>query len=108
MVNIKLSSEARDQLSELPRLIVLRMEKLLTRLKNWPQVSGVKRLAGALAGHYRLRTGDYRLQFFVQEIKRKIAEKATVKGKQRVVERQSIDYVVVVDKIGHRDGFYGE
>ena len=68
---------------------------------------GGKRLAGSLAVHYRLRTGDYRLQFFVQETKRKLAEK-TVKGKQNVVERQSTDYVVVVDKIGHRDGFYEE
>jgi hypothetical protein len=71
-------------------------------------VSGVKRLAGGLAGHYRLRTGDYRLQFFVQETKRKIAEKKMVRGKELLVERQFTDHVVVVDKIGHRDGFYEE
>lgn len=35
-----------------------------------------------MAGHYRLRTGDYRVQF--------------------QVSRQT----VLVEKIGHRDGFY--
>jgi len=37
-----------------------------------------------LAGHYRLRTGDYRIQF-------------------RVLES-----VVVIIKIGHRDRFYDQ
>jgi len=45
-------------------------------------VSGVKQLTGTLAGHYRIRTGDYRLQF-----------------------RVDAD-AVVVERIGHRDGFY--
>lgn len=42
-------------------------------------------LSGPLAGHYRLRTGDYRLQFRVE-------------GKQIVI--------VVSERIGHRNGFY--
>ena len=37
-----------------------------------------------LAGRYRLRTGDYRIQF------------------------QVVGDLVTVEKIGHRDGFYGE
>jgi mRNA-degrading endonuclease RelE of RelBE toxin-antitoxin system len=45
-------------------------------------VSGAKPLRGALAGYYRLRTGDYRLQFHVA------------------------GETVLVEKIGHRDGFY--
>jgi mRNA-degrading endonuclease RelE of RelBE toxin-antitoxin system len=52
------------------------------RLENWPAVSGAKPLRGALAGYYRLRTGDYRLQFHVA------------------------GETVLVEKIGHRDGFY--
>lgn len=47
-------------------------------------MSGAKPLSGDLAGLFRLRTGDYRVQFRV--------------------ERQRI----VVEKIGHRDGFYDE
>ena len=47
-------------------------------------MSGAKPLRGELAGRYRLRTGDYRIQFHV-----------------------AAD-VVTVEKIGHRDGFYEE
>jgi mRNA-degrading endonuclease RelE of RelBE toxin-antitoxin system len=53
-------------------------------LQQWPSVSGAKPLRGELAGRYRLRTGDYRIQF-------------RVAGDR-----------VTVEKIGHRDGFYGE
>jgi mRNA-degrading endonuclease RelE of RelBE toxin-antitoxin system len=41
-------------------------------------------LRAGLAGHYRLRTGDYRLQF-------------RVAGKE-----------IIVEKVGHRDRFYGD
>jgi mRNA-degrading endonuclease RelE of RelBE toxin-antitoxin system len=45
-------------------------------------VSGAKPLRGALAQRYRMRTGDYRVQFFV------------------------VGDVVTVEKVGHRDRFY--
>jgi mRNA-degrading endonuclease RelE of RelBE toxin-antitoxin system len=54
------------------------------RLIEWPEVSGARSLRGSLAGQYRVRTGDYRVQF-------------TPRGD-----------VVTVTKIGHRDGFYDE
>jgi mRNA-degrading endonuclease RelE of RelBE toxin-antitoxin system len=56
----------------------------VVRLEQWPDVSGVKPLTGDLAGRYRLRTGDYRVQFHVA------------------------GEIVTVEKIGHRDAFYGE
>ena len=55
---------------------------MLKRLENWPTVSGVKRLAGNLAGSYGARVGDYRIRF-------------SVKGD-----------VLTVDKIGDRKDFY--
>jgi|SRR5882724_10215092 len=106
MVTVSLTSEAREQLSELPRLFALRMEKLLTRLSQWPDVSGVKHLRGELAGKCRLRTGDHRLQFHIQETKKTVKVKQTVKGKEVTSEREITEYTVVVEKIGHRDGFY--
>src|ERR1051325_2782612 len=106
MVTVTTTSAAREQLSELPRLIALRMEKLLARLSRWPNVSGVKHLSGDLAGKCRLRTGDYRLQFHVRETKKAITVKQTVQGKEITLVREIIDYTVVVEKIGHRDGFY--
>jgi mRNA-degrading endonuclease RelE of RelBE toxin-antitoxin system len=58
------------------------MYGLLERLEKWPNVSGAKPLRGNLAGQYRLRTGDYRLQFFV------------------------VNNDIVIEQVGHRDGFY--
>jgi mRNA-degrading endonuclease RelE of RelBE toxin-antitoxin system len=106
MVSVSMTSEARVQFSELPRVIALRVEKLLTRLSRWPDVSGVKHLRGKLAGQCRLRTGDYRLQFHVDEKKKIIQEKQTIQGKAVIVKREITDYVVMVEKIAHRDGFY--
>jgi mRNA-degrading endonuclease RelE of RelBE toxin-antitoxin system len=58
------------------------MYDLLERLEKWPNVSGAKPLQGNLAGRYRLRTGDFRMQFRV------------------------VDNVVIIEQNGHRDGFY--
>jgi mRNA-degrading endonuclease RelE of RelBE toxin-antitoxin system len=58
------------------------MYDLLERLEKWPNVSGAKPLRGNLVGRYRLRSGDFRLQFRV------------------------VDNVVIIEQIGHRDRFY--
>lgn len=84
MAKVVLSHVAREQLEDLPPGIHLRVLKVLERLANWPQISGAKPLRGELAGQFRVRTGDYRVQFEVAS------------GTIRVV------------KIGHRDGFYDE
>jgi mRNA-degrading endonuclease RelE of RelBE toxin-antitoxin system len=82
MGKVELTSDAQAQLLELPRPIRARLYHLLERLTRWPQVSGAKPLRGELAGRYRTRTGDYRVQFYVAE------------------------NIVTVEKIGHRDRFY--
>jgi mRNA interferase RelE/StbE len=82
MIKVVTTPEALKQLESLPSEIVARMVKLYERLENWPQLSGAKPLTGPLAGHWRLRTGDYRLQFRLE-------------GERLIVER-----------IGHRDRFY--
>jgi mRNA-degrading endonuclease RelE of RelBE toxin-antitoxin system len=63
MPNVTLLYDAAMQLGDLPKPIKARMVELLVRLADWPDLSGAKPLSGKLAGHYRLRTGDYRLQF---------------------------------------------
>ena len=45
-------------------------------------MSGAKPLRHGLAGRYRIRTGDYRIQFYVRGA------------------------AVIIEKTGHRDGFY--
>ena len=84
MAIVDVTPEAATQLERLDNPIHARVLKLLVRLEQWPDVSGAKPLRGDLAGQYRLRTGDYRVQFRVA------------------------GDVVTVEKIGHRDGFYGE
>ena len=84
MATVLLTSAAAGGLERLSNPIHGRVLKLLVKLERWPSVSGAKPLRGTSAGHYRLRTGDYRIQFHVA------------------------GDVVVVEKIGHRDGFYGE
>ena len=82
MAQVTYEREAAKQLAELPNVVLARMEGIVSRLQNWPAVSGAKPLRGGLAGHYRIRTGDYRIQF-------------------RVVQDE-----VIIERIGHRDGFY--
>ena len=82
MATVKLTPEAARQLDRFPKTIHDRVIRLLERLEDWPAVSGAKPLSGNLAGWYRLRTGDYRLRFFVRE------------------------ETVIVDQIGHRRDFY--
>lgn len=82
MATVLFTPEAQEQADKSPRVIRVRLYRLAERLKAWPDVSGVKALKGALKGFYRIRTGDYRMQFRVE------------------------GEVVKIVKVGHRDGFY--
>ncbi|MFI5379257.1 MAG: type II toxin-antitoxin system RelE/ParE family toxin [Tepidisphaerales bacterium] len=37
----------------------------MDRLERWPDTSGAKPLRGGLKGHFRIRTGDFRIMFRV-------------------------------------------
>lgn len=84
MVQVSLTPAAARELDRLPIPIRARVLRVFERLGRWPETSGAKALRGDLAGAYRVRTGDYRVQFRVRGDK------------------------VVVERIGHRDGFYDE
>ncbi|MGB7160861.1 MAG: type II toxin-antitoxin system RelE/ParE family toxin [Tepidisphaeraceae bacterium] len=79
---VRIRPDAFRQIERLPPTIHRRVLAVLERLERWPRVSGAKSLRGELAGHYRIRTGNYRVQFVIA-------------GED-----------VVVEKVGHRDGFY--
>ncbi len=79
---VTFTEQAAAGLGDLPKPIKARVAELIVRLAKWPEVSGAKPLTGKLAGKYRLRTGDYRLQFRIE------------------------NEAVVIEQIGHRDGFY--
>jgi mRNA interferase RelE/StbE len=84
MAKVEVSRESEDQIAKLPKTIRLRLLDVVRRLEKWPAVSGAKPLRGNLAGHFRIRTGDYRVKFYLD------------------------DNVIVIEKVGHRDGFYEE
>lgn len=81
-MKVALSPQAADGLEDLPVVVHARVLRIFERLREWPKVSGARPLSGRLAGRYRVRTGDYRVQFRIEED------------------------TVVVEKIGHRDRFY--
>ena len=89
MATVEVTPEAYQQFEALPRDIRLRVTRLLDRLQRWPQVSGAKPLSGDLAGRWRMRTGDYRVQFHPERD-----------------EAADGTWRVTVEKMGHRDGFY--
>lgn len=108
MAVVFVTAQARRELAELGPGILARMDRLLGRLEQWPVVSGAKPLRGKLKGKFRLRTGDYRVQFHVETAKKMIREKRTVKGKEMIEEKEIVEHTVVVETVGHRDGFYDE
>ena len=67
VARVLVSPTAQEQIDALPVTIHTRVHGVLLRLENWPNVSGVKPLRGDLAGQYRIRTGDYRVQFSVSQ-----------------------------------------
>ena len=79
---VEITPNALEQAEALSEPIYSRVLAIVERLKNWPMVSGAKPLRGKLANHYRIRTGDYRVQFRIE------------------------GSTVIVERIGHRDGFY--
>jgi mRNA-degrading endonuclease RelE of RelBE toxin-antitoxin system len=84
MATVAFETAAAAELEQLSNPIHNRILRIIERLKDWPNVSEAKPLRGDLTGRFRLRTGDYRIQFRV------------------VIDK------VIVEKIGHRDRFYDD
>jgi mRNA-degrading endonuclease RelE of RelBE toxin-antitoxin system len=65
-VEVIISPEAQEKFDALPRTIKARVAEIYMRLGNWPEVSGAKPLRYGLKGHFRIRTGDWRVVFTVK------------------------------------------
>ncbi len=86
MAHGRITAEARAQFESLPLGIKARVARVFDRLAARPDVSGPKPLRGELAGQFRVRTGDHRVQF--------------------AASGRNESATVVVVRMGHRDGFY--
>jgi mRNA-degrading endonuclease RelE of RelBE toxin-antitoxin system len=65
VANVVLTPEADRQMQALPRGIRYCLHDIVDRLERWPNISGAKPLRHGLKGHYRVRTGDFRIVFQV-------------------------------------------
>lgn len=65
MKRVTITPSALDELNQVPRAVRARIEHVIARLANWPEVSGAKSLRGNRTGEYRIRTGDYRVIFII-------------------------------------------
>ena len=83
-MRVVVTALANRQFDELPTHVKDRMRRIFARLARWPDISGARPLRGPLVGQFRMRTGDYRVQFQVE------------------VDR------ILVTRVGHRDGFYDD
>lgn len=70
---IYLTPEAERQYVDLNKGVQRRIDELLDRLRHWPEVSGVVALWGAAKGHFRIKTGDWRVIFHIDEGARSVA-----------------------------------
>jgi mRNA interferase RelE/StbE len=63
MAVVRLAADAQEDFDALPSTIKGRVLAVFERLQRWPSVSGAKPLRGEWSGHYRIRTGDWRVIF---------------------------------------------
>lgn len=66
-MNVVLLPAAQADFAELPPTIKARVRDVLVRLADFPNISGYKALKHGWKGHYRIRTGDYRVIFYVAD-----------------------------------------
>ena len=64
-VEVRIMPKALHDLGKLHEPILTRVNAIIERLVNWPDVSGAKPLRGELKGSFRVRTGDWRIIFRV-------------------------------------------
>ncbi len=65
VARVVFTPDADRQMQVLPRVIRYRLHDVVDRLEKWPSVSGAKPLKHGLKGHFRIRTGDFRILFRV-------------------------------------------
>jgi mRNA interferase RelE/StbE len=84
MYTISIKPSALKELSKLPKATVKKTEKAIDALAENPRPDGVKKLKGSEGDLYRIRVGDYRIIYYIEdEIK-----------------------IVDIIKIGHRKDIY--
>ena len=69
MYQVKLESKAETELRKLPPEILRRIDSKLDTLANNPRPRGVKKLSGRKKEGWRIRAGDYRILYRIDDDK---------------------------------------
>lgn len=84
MYTINISQSALKELYNLQKPVVRKLKKVIDSLAIEPRPPGVKKLKGNAESLYRVRSGDYRIVYTIEDVVR----------------------VVDIRKIGHRKDIY--
>ena len=68
MYKVQFSKQAGKELSNLPKTVVKRVIITSEGLAENPQPNGCKKLRGTKENLYRVRVGDYRIIYVIEEI----------------------------------------
>lgn len=84
MYKVIIKKEALKELKLLPRIVVVDITKSIEQLSDNPRPAGCKKLKGSKEDLWRIRVGNYRVIYLIEDIVR----------------------IVNVRKIGHRKDVY--
>ncbi|MCU0326370.1 MAG: type II toxin-antitoxin system RelE/ParE family toxin [Spirosomaceae bacterium] len=79
-----ISNSAEKELSKLPKEVILKIKQKVIQLADNPFISGYKQLKGSQDKFYRIRVGNYRIIYSVQ----------------------NNELIITIIKIGHRREIY--
>jgi len=74
---LKTTSAAEKDLAALPRVVLLRVDAVLVALETEPRPHGVVKLKGTKGERWRVRVGDYRVLYAIDN-RRKLIEVARI------------------------------
>ena len=69
---VLIDPRAAKQLESLPKSLVPRIDRTLLALRENPRPVGVKRLRGKLREGWRIRVGDYRVLYRIDDVAREV------------------------------------
>jgi Cytotoxic translational repressor of toxin-antitoxin stability system len=81
---IRFKRSAEKELEKLPKAAILKISKVIDSLAENPRLNGAKKLEGQKESLWRIRSGDYRIIYLIEDVVK----------------------IVEIRKIGHRKDIY--
>ena len=73
MYQVKLERKAEAEFKKLPSDVLRRVDSELSVLENDPRPKGVKKLSGRRKGGWRVRVGDYRILYHIDDNEKRVS-----------------------------------